>query len=104
MQWLVLIVAALFEVAGDALIRRGLTTSGPLLIVLGFITLGSYGIVVNQLALDFSVLLGAYVGVFAVVSVLCGRLVFAERVGQTTWLGLSIVLLGSAVMYYGRQR
>jgi drug/metabolite transporter superfamily protein YnfA len=103
-QLLVMIVAAALEVGGDALIRRGLTNAGPMLIVAGFVTLGSYGIVVNQLALDFSVLLGAYVGVFAIVSVLFGRLVFAERVAQTTWIGLGIVLIGSGVIYYGQQR
>ena len=96
--------AAALEVGGDALIRRGLKSTGPVLIVLGFITLGSYGVVVNQLNLDFSKLLGAYVGVFAVVSVLVGRYVFDEVVLNTTWLGLGIVLAGSAVIYYGQQR
>jgi drug/metabolite transporter superfamily protein YnfA len=103
-QWLVMIAAAVLEVGGDALIRRGLTQSGLLFVIAGFVTLGSYGVVVNQLALDFSVLLGAYVGVFAIVSVLFGRLLFAERVGNVTWLGLGIVMIGSAVMYFGRQR
>jgi drug/metabolite transporter superfamily protein YnfA len=103
-QLLVMVAAAALEVGGDALIRRGLTTAGPALIALGFVTLGSYGVVVNQLALDFSVLLGAYVGVFAIISVLFGRLFFAERVGQTTWIGLGVVLAGSAIIYYGQQR
>jgi drug/metabolite transporter superfamily protein YnfA len=103
-QLLVMIVAAALEVGGDALIRRGLSSSGAALVVLGFVTLGSYGVVVNQLSLDFSVLLGAYVGVFAIVSVLFGRYVFAERVSLTTWIGLGVVLLGSGVIYYGQQR
>jgi small multidrug resistance family-3 protein len=103
-QLLVMVAAAALEVGGDALIRRGLTTAGPMLIVAGFITLGSYGIVVNQLALDFSVLLGAYVGVFAIISVLFGRYFFEEHVGLTTWIGLGVVLLGSATIYYGQQR
>jgi multidrug transporter EmrE-like cation transporter len=104
LQWLVLIAAAALEVGGDALIRRGLTSAGPALIALGFVTLGSYGIVINQLSLDFSVLLGAYVGVFAMLSVLCGRIFFTERIAQTTWIGLSVVLAGSAIIYYGQQR
>jgi drug/metabolite transporter superfamily protein YnfA len=103
-QLFVMVVAAALEVGGDALIRRGLTAAGPMLVVAGFVTLGSYGIVVNQLALDFSTLLGAYVGVFAIISVLCGRVFFDERVGQTTWIGLAVVLLGSAVIYYGQRR
>jgi drug/metabolite transporter superfamily protein YnfA len=103
-QLLVMVIAAALEVGGDALIRRGLSSAGPWLIVAGFITLGSYGIAVNQLALDFSVLLGAYVGVFAIISVLFGRLVFAERVAQSTWIGLGVVLIGSGIIYYGQRR
>jgi drug/metabolite transporter superfamily protein YnfA len=103
-QLLVMMAAAALEVGGDALIRRGLTSAGPALIALGFVTLGSYGVVVNQLSLDFSVLLGAYVGVFAIISVLFGRIFFAERVAQTTWVGLGVVLAGSAIIYYGQQR
>jgi drug/metabolite transporter superfamily protein YnfA len=103
-QLLVLIAAAVLEVGGDALIRRGLTSAVPWLVIAGFVMLGSYGIVVNQLALDFSVMLGAYVGVFAIVSVLFGRWMFAERVAPLTWIGLGVVLLGSGVVYYSQQR
>jgi drug/metabolite transporter superfamily protein YnfA len=102
-QLLVMVVAAVLEVGGDALIRRGLHTSGPLLVAAGFVVLGSYGVVVNQLALDFSTLLGAYVGVFAITSVLFGRAFFGDRVGGLTWVGLGVVLLGSAIIYYGQR-
>jgi drug/metabolite transporter (DMT)-like permease len=44
------------------------------------------------------------VGVFAIISVLFGRIFFAERVAQTTWIGLGVVLVGSAIIYYGQQR
>jgi small multidrug resistance family-3 protein len=96
-----LVLAALFEVGGDALIRAGLRGKGYLLIALGFGVLGSYGIVLNQIAIDFSKLLGAYVGLFALVSVLFGRLVFSETIPTSTWLGLGIVLAGSAVIQWG---
>jgi hypothetical protein len=36
--------------------------SGVVLVALGFVLLGSYGVVVNLLDLDFSRMLGAYVG------------------------------------------
>lgn len=98
---LILLVAAFLEVFGDALIRRGLRSSGALLVVAGFVVLGSYGVVVNLLAIDFSRLLGAYVGFFAVVSVLYGRFVFGERIGTTTWIGLVVVLLGSVIIQFG---
>lgn len=100
-QILVLVVAALFEVGGDALIRAGLRGRGFLLIALGFGILGSYGLVLNQIAIDFSKLLGVYVGLFALVSILFGKFLFGETIPTSTWLGLGIVLLGSAVIQWG---
>jgi drug/metabolite transporter superfamily protein YnfA len=100
-QMLVMLVAAALEVIGDALIRKGLRGSGMWLVALGFVVLGSYGIAVNRLDLDFSRLLGAYVGLFAVVSVLFGRLVFKEQIPTSTWLGLGVVLAGSLIIQLG---
>jgi drug/metabolite transporter superfamily protein YnfA len=98
---LVLFVAAVFEVAGDAVIRRGMRGAGLAFIVLGFLMLGTYGIVVNRLGWDFSQLLGAYVAVFALVAVAAGRLVFAETVAPTTWAGLVVILAGGAIIQFG---
>ncbi len=97
----VLVVAAILEVAGDAIIRKGLRGSGVALIVLGFFVLGSYGVVVNLLQLDFSRLLGAYVGVFAVTSIAFGKIAFGDKVSPSTWLGVAVVLLGSLIIQYG---
>jgi drug/metabolite transporter superfamily protein YnfA len=98
---LVMIVAASFEVAGDALIRKGLRGAGPALVAVGFVVLGLYGIIVNKLDLDFSRLLGAYVGFFAIVSVCTGRFVFGEVVPLSTWLGLAVILAGSMIIHLG---
>lgn len=100
-EWIVLVLAALFEVGGDALIRSGLRGRGVLLIAGGFVILGSYGLVLNQLNLDFSKLLGAYVGLFALTSVLFGKYVYAESIAPATWVGLAIVLAGSLVIQLG---
>jgi drug/metabolite transporter superfamily protein YnfA len=94
--------AAALEVAGDAVIRRGLRGGGTALVVLGVAVLGGYGIIVNLLPLDFSKLLGAYVGFFAVVSVVTGRLVFGDTVPPSTWLGLGVILAGSLIVHLGR--
>jgi small multidrug resistance family-3 protein len=94
--------AAVLEVVGDALIRKGLRGSGAALLALGFAVLGSYGIVVNLLAVDFSRVLGAYVGVFALASVLFGRVVFHDTVPASTWLGLAVILCGSLIIHVGR--
>ena len=65
--------------------------------------LGGYGLMVNTLKWDFSRLLGVYVAVFAVVSVLCGRVVFGEDVLASTWVGLGIVVAGALVIQFGAQ-
>lgn len=93
--------AAVLEVAGDAVIRAGLRGRGVAVVALGFAVLGSYGIVVNLLNIDFSKLLGAYVGIFAVVSVLVGRFFFGDQVPMSTWLGLLVVLGGSLIIHLG---
>jgi len=98
---LVMLVAAAFEVGGDALIRKGLRGAGPALVAAGFVVLGMYGIIVNKLDLDFSRLLGAYVGFFAVVSVCTGRFVFHDVVPASTWIGLAVILGGSLIVHVG---
>lgn len=69
--------------------------------LLGFSALGSYGLVLNQIPLDFSKLLGVYVALFALVSVLFGKFLFHELIASSTWLGLCVVLLGSAIIQWG---
>lgn len=97
----VMLAAAIFEVGGDAMIRAGLRGYGWLLCGLGVATLGAYGVIVNLLALDFSKLLATYVAFFAIVSIVFGRVLFAERVPGSTWAGLGVILLGSAIVQFG---
>jgi len=99
--WLVFIAAAILEVGGDALIRKGLRGSGLALIVVGFVGLGCYGLVVNIVRWDFSRLLGVYVAVFAVISVLAGRVVFRENVPVSTWIGLAVIVAGGLIIQFG---
>ncbi len=101
LQLVVLVLAALFEVGGDALIRAGLRGKGFALIATGFVILGSYGLVLNQIPMDFSKLLGVYLGLFAVVSVLFGKFLFHESIPLGTWLGLGVVLVGSLIIQWG---
>jgi drug/metabolite transporter superfamily protein YnfA len=100
--WFVFIAAAILEVAGDAVIRKGLRGSIVWFIVFGFLMLGCYGMVVNTVKWDFSKLLGVYVAVFAVVSILAGRLVFKETIPVSTWIGLAIIVIGGAVIQTGQ--
>jgi small multidrug resistance family-3 protein len=96
-----LVTAAIFEVSGDAIIRRGLRGGGLVIIVVGFLMLGTYGVVVNLLGWDFSRLLGVYVAVFATVAVLVGRFAFHEVVPPSTWTGLVVIVLGGLIIQFG---
>jgi len=99
--WLVFLVAALLEVCGDALIRKGLQVRGAIFVAAGFLILGTYGIVVNTVKWDFSRLLGVYVAVFATASVLFGRYVFQETVPPATWIGLAVIIAGGLIIQFG---
>jgi small multidrug resistance family-3 protein len=100
-DWLIFVAAAVLEVGGDAVIRKGLRGGGLALVAAGFVVLGCYGVVVNLVQWEFAKLLGVYVGVFAAVSVLCGRFVFGESVPVSTWVGLAIILGGGLVIQSG---
>jgi small multidrug resistance family-3 protein len=103
MAWWVFVVAALLEVGGDAVIRRGLRGHKIGFVLLGCATLGCYGLLVNSVRWDFSKLLGVYVGFFALVSVMCGWIVFREKIPWSTWLGLGLIMAGCMVVQFGRR-
>jgi len=99
--WLIFIAAAVLEVSGDAVIRKGLRGSQVLLILSGCLLLGIYGIVVNTVKWDFSRLLGVYVAVFALASVLAGRFYFREFIPVSTWMGIGLIVIGGLVIQFG---
>jgi drug/metabolite transporter superfamily protein YnfA len=101
--WLVFVVAALLEVGGDAVIRRGLRGHKMGLVLAGFATLGCYGVLVNLIKWDFSRLLGAYIGFFALTGVLFGRIVFQENIPASTWFGLGLIIAGGLVIQFGQR-
>jgi drug/metabolite transporter superfamily protein YnfA len=103
LAWLIFFGAAILEVGGDAVIRKGLRESGLLIIVIGCIMLGCYGLVVNMVRWDFSKLLGVYVAVFALMSILFGRFVFQEKVPTATWIGLIVLILGGTIIQFGNK-
>lgn len=98
---LILVAAALLEVGGDAVVRQGVRGRGWPLIVIGGLMLAAYGVVVNLIRWDFSRLLGSYVAVFALASVLVGRFGFREPVPASTWAGLGLIVLGGLVIQTG---
>jgi len=101
MSYIIFVGAAILEIGGDAIIRKGMRTSGTVLIVLGFVILGCYGIVVNSVKWDFSKLIGVYVGVFATVSIIVGRFLFKENIPASTWIGLIVIIIGGIIIQFG---
>lgn len=101
--WLIFIIAALLEVGGDAVIRKGLRGSNLIVIITGCALLGFYGIVVNTVKWDFSKLLGVYVAIFALISIVCGRFVFKENIPPTTWIGLIVIVCGAMIIQFGNK-
>jgi small multidrug resistance family-3 protein len=99
--FLFLLLAALLEVGGDAAIRKGLR-GAPVLVGVGVLMLGGYGLAVNLMKRwDFSRLLGVYVAVFALVGVLWGRFLFKEDVPAATWWGVALIVAGGLVIQFG---
>ena len=101
LAWFIFIGAAILEVSGDAVVRKGLRGSSLIIIMLGCAMLGAYGIVVNTVKWDFSKLLGVYVAVFALISILFGHFVFKENIPNTTWIGLAVIISGALIIQFG---
>jgi drug/metabolite transporter superfamily protein YnfA len=103
LAWLIFIAAAVLEVGGDAVIRRGLRSLSIYYILGGFLALGCYGLVVNSVRWDFSKLLGVYVAFFALTSILFGRFVLGEIIPSATWLGLLLIITGGLLIQFGQR-
>jgi drug/metabolite transporter superfamily protein YnfA len=99
--WIVFVAAAVLEVGGDAVVRKGLRGSGLIIILVGFAMLGCYGVVVNMVKWDFSKMLGVYVAIFALISILFGRFVFKEAIPVATWIGLCVIMCGGMIIQFG---
>jgi small multidrug resistance family-3 protein len=98
----VLLLAALLEAGGDALVRVGLRAqTAPLraaMLVLGGLVLFAYGSVVNLPPWDFGRLLGVYVVFFFVVAQLISWLLFHQAPAVSTLIGGAFIVTGGLIM------
>ncbi len=99
---LTLLLAALLEVGGDAIVRAGLHRSGilpkALLFVLGACVLFAYGCMVNAPAWDFGRLLGVYVVLFFVTAQLVSWLAFGQPPTLARICGGALIVAGGVVI------
>jgi drug/metabolite transporter superfamily protein YnfA len=99
---LALVVAAVLEISGDALIRTGLVGAKWYLVVGGGAVLVAYGLVVNtNRAIDFGRLMGVYIAVFFVVSQIVAYLTFGSRPSARALLAGALIVAGGLLFQLG---
>ena len=100
--FVLLVVAAVLEVGGDAAVRRGLVESRATWLLLGAASLVAYGFAVNwSRSVDFGRLLGVYIAVFFVVSQAIAALAFGESPSRSLVVGGALIVAGGAVIQLG---
>jgi drug/metabolite transporter superfamily protein YnfA len=92
-----LILAALLEVGGDALIRIGLG-GRAYAIAAGAVTLFVYGVLVNKSSLDFNRLMGVYIAIFFVVSQVISFILFRQIPDDRMLLGGGFIVAGGLLI------
>jgi drug/metabolite transporter superfamily protein YnfA len=102
LPWIAFVLAAVFEVGGDAVVRMGIKNHNIILMLLGAATLGGYGLIVNSVDWNFAKIFGVYVGAFALIAILFGKFLFREQIPPSTWIGLLIIIAGGLVIQFGQ--
>jgi drug/metabolite transporter superfamily protein YnfA len=93
----ILVLAAVLEVGGLALVRIGLHSYGyPL--AAGAFTLVAYGVMVNQSSVDFNRLMGIYIAVFFVVSQAISLILFKQIPDDRIILGGGFIVAGGLLI------
>lgn len=93
----ILIVAAVLEVVGDALVRMGLE-GAKFWMAAGAVTLFVYGVLVNLSGLDFNRLMGIYIAIFFLVSQVISWLAFRQIPDDRILLGGGMIVAGGLVI------
>jgi len=99
---MLLALAAVLEVGGDAAVRRGLLQSSRGWMLAGARGLVAYGFTVNaSRSIDFGRLMGLYIAVFFVVSQLVNLLAFGGRPSPSLVLGGVLIVCGGMIIQAG---
>jgi drug/metabolite transporter superfamily protein YnfA len=100
--YLLLLVAAILEAGGDALVRVGLNSSTlgtrTAFFAAGALVLFAYGLAVNAPPWDFGRLLGVYVTLFFLVAQAINLVVFGVRPQLPIYLGGSLIIAGGLLI------
>ena len=100
--YLMLLLAAVLEAGGDALVRAGLHHPAPAvrlgLFAAGAAILFAYGFFVNAPPWDFGKLLGVYVTLFFVVAQIINYVVFGVRPDLPILVGGALIVAGGVLI------
>ena len=103
---IVLFAAAVLEVSGDAVMRKGVysTSFATRLVFLlaGGIALAGYGYAVNRVTWDFGKLLGVYVAFFFIVAQLSYWIIDGRKPTLTIILGGILIIAGGYIVSRGQ--
>lgn len=101
---MLLLVAAVLEAGGDALVRTGLHSTlfvrRAEFLVLGGVMLFGYGVVVNLPRWDFGRVLGVYIAMFFLVAQLINYLSFGQKPTTSIIVGGILIIGGGLVISF----
>ena len=103
----ILLLAAILEAGGDALVRAGLRSSAAAarltFVALGAIALFAYGWTVNAPSWDFGRVLGLYVVFFFVVGQFMSWLFFGQPPSRAVLIGGFLIVGGGLVIAFAQE-
>ena len=94
---MILVIASVLEVGGDALIRLGLG-GATYAMAAGALTLFAYGLVVNTSGLDFNRLMGVYIAIFFLMSQVISFVLFKQLPDDRIVLGGGFIVTGGLLI------
>lgn len=101
---IVLLVAAILEASGDALLRHGLYSQSSMtragFLSLGAIVLFAYGMTVNAPPRDFGRLLGVYVTLFFLIAQLVNWFGFGQQPTLPIIVGGALIIAGGLTITF----
>lgn len=95
--FMILVIASVLEVGGDALIRLGLG-GATYAMAAGALTLFAYGLVVNKSGLDFNRLMGVYIAIFFLMSQVIAFVLFKQIPDDRIVLGGGFIVTGGLLI------
>jgi small multidrug resistance family-3 protein len=100
----ILVLAAILELGGDALVRWGMQTGKAVAFLLGTGVLLCYGLTVNWPGWNFGRLFGVYIAVFFIVSQLMAHFIYHERAKAPTLVGGALIVTGGLIIAFWRPK